>query len=175
MRPCLANPIILTDGRSRTVGVQAQLVPEGRPSALSGATFLVAPRAESGFDSRAQTPPVLQIRQHGQFAGALDLWPPAKILVRACHETSVCCRRFQIRPRLVAGRSSSDRRSSRFLRSFASASPARSREGVLILEKLRPRLIWVLLVLAGWTNLASRTALVSPNDLRRCSAMPTPL
>ena len=37
---------------------------------------------------------------------------------------------------------------------------------VLVLEKLRPLLIWPLLALAGWTNLASRTAVVSPNDLR---------
>jgi ComEC/Rec2-related protein len=37
---------------------------------------------------------------------------------------------------------------------------------VLILEKLRPWLIWPLLALVGWTNLASRTALLSPNDLR---------
>ena len=35
-----------------------------------------------------------------------------------------------------------------------------------VLEKLRPRLIWLLLALVGWTNLASRTAMVSPNDLR---------
>ena len=37
---------------------------------------------------------------------------------------------------------------------------------VLVLEKLRPWLIWPLLALVGWTNLASRTALLSPNDLR---------
>ena len=37
---------------------------------------------------------------------------------------------------------------------------------VLVLEKLRPWLIWPLIALAGWTNLASRTAVVSPNDLR---------
>jgi ComEC/Rec2-related protein len=37
---------------------------------------------------------------------------------------------------------------------------------VLVLEKFRPWLIWPLLALAGWTNLASRTAIVSPNDLR---------
>jgi ComEC/Rec2-related protein len=37
---------------------------------------------------------------------------------------------------------------------------------VLVLEKLRPLLIWPLLALVGWTNLASRTAVVSPNDLR---------
>jgi ComEC/Rec2-related protein len=37
---------------------------------------------------------------------------------------------------------------------------------VLILKKLRPFLIWPLLALAGWTNLASRTAVVSPDDLR---------
>ncbi|MGA2788829.1 MAG: ComEC/Rec2 family competence protein [Verrucomicrobiota bacterium] len=36
----------------------------------------------------------------------------------------------------------------------------------LVLEKLRPRLLWLLIALAGWTNLASRTAVVSPNDLR---------
>jgi ComEC/Rec2-related protein len=35
-----------------------------------------------------------------------------------------------------------------------------------VLEKLRPFLIWPLLALAGWVNLASRTAVVSPNDLR---------
>jgi ComEC/Rec2-related protein len=37
---------------------------------------------------------------------------------------------------------------------------------VLVLEKFRPFLIWPLLALAGWTNIASRTAVVSPNDLR---------
>ncbi len=37
---------------------------------------------------------------------------------------------------------------------------------VLVLEKLRSWLIWPLIALAGWTNLASRTAVVSPNDLR---------
>ncbi len=36
----------------------------------------------------------------------------------------------------------------------------------LVLEKLRPFLIWPLLALAGWTNLASRTTAVSPDDLR---------
>ena len=36
----------------------------------------------------------------------------------------------------------------------------------LVLEKFRRFLIWPLLVLAGWTNLASRTAVVSPDDLR---------
>ncbi|MFZ0828610.1 MAG: ComEC/Rec2 family competence protein [Verrucomicrobiia bacterium] len=36
----------------------------------------------------------------------------------------------------------------------------------LSFEKFRPRLIWPLLVLAGWANLASRTAVVSPHDLR---------
>src|ERR1017187_2987263 len=35
-----------------------------------------------------------------------------------------------------------------------------------VLEKLRPRLIWLLIGFVGWTNLASRTAIVSPNDLR---------
>ena len=37
---------------------------------------------------------------------------------------------------------------------------------VLALEKFRPLLIWPLLMFAGWTNLASRTAVVSPDDLR---------
>ena len=37
---------------------------------------------------------------------------------------------------------------------------------VLVLEKFRPRLLWLLVAVAGWTNLASRTAIVSPNDLR---------
>ena len=36
----------------------------------------------------------------------------------------------------------------------------------LAFAKLRPWLIWPLLALAGWANLASRTAVVSPNDLR---------
>ena len=36
----------------------------------------------------------------------------------------------------------------------------------LVLEKFRPWLIWPLIVLIGWTNLVSRTAVVSPNDLR---------
>ena len=36
----------------------------------------------------------------------------------------------------------------------------------LVLEKLRPVLIWPLLALAGWTNLAIHTAVISPNDLR---------
>jgi competence protein ComEC len=37
---------------------------------------------------------------------------------------------------------------------------------VLVLEKLRPFLIWPLLTLVGWTNFAAHTAIVSPNDLR---------
>jgi hypothetical protein len=36
----------------------------------------------------------------------------------------------------------------------------------LVRKKFRPGLLWLLIVLAGWTNLACRTALVSPNDLR---------
>jgi competence protein ComEC len=36
----------------------------------------------------------------------------------------------------------------------------------LVLEKFRPLLIWPLLALVGWTNLAGRIAVVSPNDLR---------
>ncbi|MGD0252854.1 MAG: ComEC/Rec2 family competence protein, partial [Verrucomicrobiota bacterium] len=36
----------------------------------------------------------------------------------------------------------------------------------LILPRLRPWLIWPLLALVGWTNLTSRTAILSPNDLR---------
>ena len=38
---------------------------------------------------------------------------------------------------------------------------------VLVFEKVRWALIWPLIVLAGWTNLASRTTVVSPDDLRR--------
>ena len=37
---------------------------------------------------------------------------------------------------------------------------------VLVLKKVRSRLIWSLIVLVGWTNLVSRTAVISPNDLR---------
>jgi hypothetical protein len=37
---------------------------------------------------------------------------------------------------------------------------------VLVLEKFRSWLIWPLLALVGWTNLASRTAVLSPYDLR---------
>ena len=36
----------------------------------------------------------------------------------------------------------------------------------LVFEKFRPWLIWLLVALAGGTNLASRTAVVSPEDLR---------
>ncbi|MGH7994175.1 MAG: ComEC/Rec2 family competence protein, partial [Limisphaerales bacterium] len=36
----------------------------------------------------------------------------------------------------------------------------------LVLGKLRFWLIWPLIALAGWTNLASRTAIISPHDLR---------
>ncbi len=36
----------------------------------------------------------------------------------------------------------------------------------LVLRKFRPWLIWPLLALAGWANLASRTAVVAPDDLR---------
>jgi competence protein ComEC len=36
----------------------------------------------------------------------------------------------------------------------------------LVLEKFRPVLICLLLVLAGWTNLVIHTAIISPNDLR---------
>ena len=37
----------------------------------------------------------------------------------------------------------------------------------LALEKCRRWLIWLLVVVAGWTNLACRTAVVSPHDLRQ--------
>jgi ComEC/Rec2-related protein len=37
---------------------------------------------------------------------------------------------------------------------------------VLVLDKFRSFLIWPLLALAAWANLNSRTAIVSPNDLR---------
>jgi competence protein ComEC len=37
---------------------------------------------------------------------------------------------------------------------------------VFVLEKFRPFLLCALLALAGWANLVSRTAVVSPNDLR---------
>ena len=37
---------------------------------------------------------------------------------------------------------------------------------VLVFEKLRPWLLWPLLALAGWVNLASRTAVLSSHDLR---------
>jgi len=36
----------------------------------------------------------------------------------------------------------------------------------LALEKLRFVLIWLLLILAGWTNLSLRTAVIAPDDLR---------
>ena len=36
----------------------------------------------------------------------------------------------------------------------------------LVLKKFRPWLIWPLIALIGWTNLVSRTAVVSPDDLR---------
>jgi competence protein ComEC len=36
----------------------------------------------------------------------------------------------------------------------------------LVFAKFRPWLIWPLLALAGWANLASRTGVVSPDDLR---------
>ena len=41
---------------------------------------------------------------------------------------------------------------------------------VLLLEKLSPFLIWLLLALAGWTNFAVHTAVISPHDLRRLLA-----
>ena len=37
---------------------------------------------------------------------------------------------------------------------------------VLVVKKFRPWLIWPFIALAGWTNLGSRTAVVSPTDLR---------
>jgi len=37
---------------------------------------------------------------------------------------------------------------------------------VLVLEKLRAWLVWPLIILVGWTNLANRTAVVAPHDLR---------
>ena len=49
-------------------------------------------------------------------------------------------------------------------RSNAKTEAARRR--VLVLEKFRSWLIWPLLALVGWTNLAGRIAVVSPNDLR---------
>ena len=49
---------------------------------------------------------------------------------------------------------------------LACRAEASARRQVLVLEKLRPLLLWLLIAFAGWTNLASRTAMVSPNDLR---------
>ena len=49
---------------------------------------------------------------------------------------------------------------------LACRAEASARRRVLVLEKLRPLLIWLLIAFVGWTNLASRTAIVSPNDLR---------
>ena len=37
---------------------------------------------------------------------------------------------------------------------------------VFVLKKFRPFLIWPLLALVGWANLVSRTAVISPDDLR---------
>ena len=37
---------------------------------------------------------------------------------------------------------------------------------VLVLKRFRRSLIWLLLALAGWTNLVLHTAVISPNDLR---------
>jgi competence protein ComEC len=37
----------------------------------------------------------------------------------------------------------------------------------VVLGRFRPWLIWPLIALAGWTNLACRTAVVSPDDVRR--------
>jgi len=49
---------------------------------------------------------------------------------------------------------------------LACRAEASARRRILVLEKLRPLLIWLLIAFVGWTNLASRTAIVSPNDLR---------
>src|ERR1039458_1309975 len=49
---------------------------------------------------------------------------------------------------------------------LACPTEASARRRVLVLEKLRPLLLWLLIAFVGWTNLASRTAIVSPNDLR---------
>jgi len=49
---------------------------------------------------------------------------------------------------------------------LACRAEASARRRVLVLEKLRPWLLGLLIAFAGWTNLASRTAMVSPNDLR---------
>jgi ComEC/Rec2-related protein len=49
---------------------------------------------------------------------------------------------------------------------LACRADAFARRRVLIIEKFRPWLIWPLLVFVGWTNLTSRIAVVSPDDLR---------
>ena len=49
---------------------------------------------------------------------------------------------------------------------LACRAEAFARRRVLVLEKFRSWLIWPLLALVGWTNLAGRIAVVSPNDLR---------
>jgi competence protein ComEC len=51
------------------------------------------------------------------------------------------------------------------LLAFACFAATFTRRRVLVFEKSRPFLIWPLLALAGWANLTSRTAVVSPNDL----------
>ncbi|NOS72751.1 MAG: DUF4131 domain-containing protein [Verrucomicrobia bacterium] len=37
----------------------------------------------------------------------------------------------------------------------------------LFISRLRPVLLWLLLVLVGWTNMVARTAVLAPDDLRR--------
>ncbi len=49
---------------------------------------------------------------------------------------------------------------------LACRAEAFARRRVLVLEKLRPLLLWLFIGLVGWTNLANRIAVVSPNDLR---------
>ena len=49
---------------------------------------------------------------------------------------------------------------------LAGLAEAFMRRRILVLERIRALLIWPLLALAGWTNFASRTAVVSPDDLR---------
>jgi ComEC/Rec2-related protein len=90
----------------------------------------------------------------------LDPWPLAKTLVRfamkrplvavvSCYAAGLLLAQF-FQPPLIA----------LFVSSFGLLAIT------LAWGRLRPFLIWPLLVLVGWTNLVSHTAIISPDDLR---------
>jgi len=129
------------------------------------------------------TPPVAR-----QVCSRFGLLAAGETLVSIHHETSVRRRRFLLRHRPVAGRNFSTAARRAFCRFVSRSHPRLPRrlvsakqcedgsgaKAVLVLEKLRPLLLWLLIALpAGRISPAGRPWF-HPTTCARCSAIPTP-